>query len=256
MATTRIMIFGSVAVCSLALLTWFVRAALRGREGARSAQCISNLKQLGFALLNYESIYGCFPPAYVVDARGKPLYSWRVILMAYLEKEEGWNDRQLLQRFRFDEPWDSPANRKLHDMRPPNFFCPSHPEGLEKGFTSFVAVVGPRTLFPGGGQTRRLADVRDDTGNTLMLVETANAAIHWMEPRDLDWDQMNFRVDDRSRPGISSEHRIGSYPGPHVVAADDGVATLGSAVTPASIKALLVIDDGETAVLRQGPRPN
>ena len=45
-------------------------------------QCISNLKQIGLGLLNYESRYGCFPPAYVADAKGQPLYSWRVLLMA------------------------------------------------------------------------------------------------------------------------------------------------------------------------------
>src|SRR5439155_3658019 len=60
------------------------------------------------------------------------------------EREGGWNDRQLTEKFRFDESWDSPANRKLHDMRPLlNFSCPSHPVGAEKGLTSFVAVVGP-----------------------------------------------------------------------------------------------------------------
>jgi len=182
MATRPIIISGSVAVCSLAFLTWLVGAIGRAREEARSAQCVGNLKQLGLALLNYESAHGCLPPAYVVDPHGKPLYSWRVVLMAYLEREEGWNDRQLTEKFRFDESWDGPANRKLHGMRPPNFFCPSHTESAEKGFTSFLAVVGPRTLFPGGGKTRRLADVRDDSKSTLMLVESVNTSIHWMEP--------------------------------------------------------------------------
>jgi hypothetical protein len=118
----------------------------------------------------------------------------------------------------------------------------------------FVAVVGPRTLFPGGGRTRRLADIRDDPKSTLMLVESVNSSVHWMEPRDLDWDQMTFLVSDRSRPSISSEHRVRSYPGAHVVAADDGIATLEPPMPPTLIKALLVIDDGETATLHQGPR--
>ena len=87
-----------------------------------------------------------------------------------------------------------------------------------------------------------------------MLVESVNTSIHWMEPRDLYWDQMSFSVNERSRPGISSEHRVGSYPGPQVVAADDGVAFLDASMPAAFVKALLVIDDGETATLRQGPR--
>jgi hypothetical protein len=174
--------------------------------------------------------------------------------MAYLERTEGWNDRQLTERFRFDESWDSPANRGLHDMRPPSFFCPSYPEGAQKGYTSFVAVVGPRTLFPSDGRTRRLADVRDDPKSTLMIVESVNTSIHWMEPRDLDWDRMSFLVNDRSRPSVSSEHRVGEHRGPHAIAADGGLAYLDDLMTPAFMRALLVIDDGETAVLRQGPR--
>ncbi len=256
LVTRPLIIYASLVVCSLAILTWFFGAMGRAREAARSAQCISDLKQLGLALLNYESAYGSLPPAYVVDPRGKPLYSWRVVLMAYLERKEGWNDRQLTEKFRFDESWDSPANRKLHDMRPPNFFCPSHPEGLEKGFTSFVAVVGPRTLFPGGGKTRRIADIHGDPKNKLMLVESVNTSIHWMEPRDLGWDEMSFSVNDRSRPSISSEHRVGSHSAAHVLSADDYVSTLNDSMTPALIRDRLVIDDGETAVLRQGSRPN
>ncbi|WP_165246821.1 DUF1559 family PulG-like putative transporter [Paludisphaera soli] len=252
----RILIpYGLVTVCAVALLTWLMGEIGRAREEARSSQCVGNLKQLGLALLNYESAYGCLPPPYVVDARGKPLYSWRVVLWAYLERER-WNDRQLTEKFRFGEPWDSPRNRSLHSMRPPNFFCPSHPDRAERGLTSFVAVVGPRTLFPGGGQVRRLAEVRDDPDATLMLVESQDSGIHWMEPRDLDWDLMSFRVNDRSRPGISSGHGIGSYPGPHVLTADYGVATLSDTMSPDSIKALLMIDDGERVELEFGPRRN
>src|SRR5262249_20905938 len=102
--------------------------------------------------------------------------------------------------------------------------------------------------------TRKLVDIRDDPKSTLMLVESVNTSIHWMEPRDLDWDQMSFLVNDRSRPSISSTHRVGSYPGPHVVAADDGIGFVEDSTPPSFIKALLVIDDGETAKLRQGPR--
>ena len=161
---------------------------------------------------------------------------------------------QLTRRFRFDEAWDSPANRKLHDMRPPSYFCPSRPRGCREGVYELCRSRRPEDPLPRWRKTRRLADIRDDPRNTLMLVESVNTSIHWMEPRDLKWDQMSFSVNDRSRPSISSEHRVASHPGPHVVTADDGVAFLEASMPSAFIKALLVIDDGETATLRQGPR--
>lgn len=234
---SKVMALLAVVVGAMIFVSWAVVESRRAREEARRAQCVSNLKQLGLALHNYDSSYGCLPPPYVADAHGRPLYSWRVVLMAYLEKAEGWNGGQLTTNFRFDEPWDSPHNRKLHGMRAPNFFCPSDPASAENGFTSFVAVVGPRTLFPGGGQVRRLADVRNDSTMTVMLVESANRSIHWMEPRDLAWEDMSFVVNDRSRPSISSLHRA-----PQVLHADGSVTYLPPATPPEVVKAPLMID--------------
>ena len=84
-----------------------------------------------------------------------------------------------------------------------------------------------------------------------MVVESANSAINWMEPRDLEWDRMSFRLNDPSRPSISSNHDSGSYPGPHVVATGYSACILmtkwfssGGSMTPETVKSLLMIDDG------------
>ncbi len=87
-----------------------------------------------------------------------------------------------------------------------------------------------------------------------MLVESENAAVHWMEPRDLDWDTMSFRINDRSRPSISSKHRAGSYPGPHVVTAAGGVGYLPEGLSPDTLRLLLTIDDGQVVQFTEGPR--
>ena len=233
-----------VATGMIGTAAWLIQAVAHAREAARSAQCECHFKQLGLALLNYESTYGCLPPAYVADAQGKPLYSWRVLLMAELDRTDGWIGDEFWKKFRFDEPWDSPSNRAFHSIRPSSLFCPSDPEAAERGFTSILAVVGPGTLFPGEGESGRLADVRDDPNSTLMLVESANAAIHWMEPRDLDWNAMSFRVNDPSRPSISSKHPSGAYRGAHAVTANDMVRSLREDRSLESIKAMLLIDDG------------
>jgi Protein of unknown function (DUF1559) len=59
------------------------------------------------AVANYHETYGCFPPAYVADRDGKPIHSWRVLILPFLEQQE------LYRAYNFDEPWNGPNNRKL-----------------------------------------------------------------------------------------------------------------------------------------------
>jgi hypothetical protein len=67
----------------LALMAPAVRTA---RQGGRSAGCASQLKLIAIALLNYHDTYGAFPPAHIPDRNGKPMHSWRVLLLPFLEE--------------------------------------------------------------------------------------------------------------------------------------------------------------------------
>jgi hypothetical protein len=50
-------------------------------EGPRRSQCRNHLRQIGLALHNYHDKYGCLPPAYIADKNGRPLHSWRVLIL-------------------------------------------------------------------------------------------------------------------------------------------------------------------------------
>jgi type II secretory pathway pseudopilin PulG len=159
---------------ALAVLVPMVRVARREAMQIRSR---NNLMQIGLALHNYNDVYGAFPPAYQCDAAGKPVHSWRVLILPFMEQIP------LHQGYNFAEPWDGPNNRRLSPAAPSVFRSPFD-NSRPPGETSYVAIVGPGTMWP-DDKSRKIAEVTDGTSNTIMVVELLNSGIHWMEPRDL-----------------------------------------------------------------------
>jgi prepilin-type processing-associated H-X9-DG protein len=77
----------------IALLLPAVQAA---REAARRAQCQNNLKQLGLALLIYESATKSFPPGFIVNTTGTTQaatagWSWVVMILPNIEQGPLYN---------------------------------------------------------------------------------------------------------------------------------------------------------------------
>jgi prepilin-type N-terminal cleavage/methylation domain-containing protein len=77
-----------VVLAIIALLIALLLPATRSARGAaHRAQCVNNLRQIILALRNYELTHKAFPPAYTVDADGRPLHSWRTLILPYIEQE-------------------------------------------------------------------------------------------------------------------------------------------------------------------------
>jgi hypothetical protein len=215
------------------------------RWPARRSSCQNNLRQLGIALHIYHDTYGSFPPAYIADANGRPMHSWRVLLLPFLEQEN------LYKQYRFDEPWDGPNNGLLAKMYPEMhpYRCPSDPDtDPPSGMTSYLAVVGPETVWP-GAKAISLAKIKDGASNTLLVVESHNTGIHWMEPRDLHTTQMPMQVNPTQGQGICSCHGAYQDQGRGTMAqfvrCDGSVSALDNDTPPATLRALLTIAGGE-----------
>ncbi len=163
----------------VALLLPAVQAA---REAARRAQSQNNLKQIALAMHNYHDVHRHFPPAAIVDPKGKKLLSWRVSLLPYLEANN------LYKQFHLDEPWDSEHNRKLISQMPTVYRNPNLPSSDK---TDYLAPTGKGTIF-GGPRAPRMADILDGTSNTILVVEAdADRAVIWTKPDDLEIDPNN-----------------------------------------------------------------
>ncbi|MBX9625368.1 MAG: DUF1559 domain-containing protein, partial [Gemmataceae bacterium] len=154
-------------------------AVQKVREAAARAQSQNNLKQIALAIHNYESANGKLPED-IKDADGKPLLSWRVAILPYIEQEP------VYKLFKLDEPWDSDANKKASQVAIKVFVSPNAttgpvgPDGY--GLTNYLGVAGPDTIFdPEGGI--RIVGITDGTSNTVMAVESA-AAVPWAKPGD------------------------------------------------------------------------
>jgi prepilin-type processing-associated H-X9-DG protein len=204
------------------------------REPSRRMQCLNQVRNIALALQNYHANYGSFPPACITDESGRPMHSWRVLILPYLDRHD------VYEAYSFDEPWNGPNNSKLQDVVISVFCCPQDHGRGKSTVTSYVAVVGPETIWPGSSCTK-FDDVSDGLDNTLLIVEVANSGIHWMEPRDLDASKMPLTVNARSGLGISSAH-----PGGAAVGFADGRVKYLSDQTPAkTIAAILTIRGGE-----------
>jgi len=184
------------------------------------------------AVANYHETYGCFPPAYVADRDGKPMHSWRVLILPFLEQKELYN------AYNFAEPWNGPSNRNLAN-RVGNIYLRSGLESDQLQTTSFVAVVGPQTVWPGSTATA-YKNLGDGSHETLLVVEVPDGQFLWMEPRDLEFDSISFRINDGSGRGLGS--RLG---GARVVSADGTVRTLPDDFDPEKLRAMLTANGGE-----------
>jgi hypothetical protein len=200
--------------------------------------CQMNLKQIAVALHNYHDIYGCFPPAYIADKSGRPMHSWRVLILPFLEH------KSLYDEYRFDEPWDGPHNRQLADNMPSVFRCPSEPRtNPPSTMTSYLAVVGHETVWP-GDKSRTWHDIKDGTSQTLLVAESHGSGIHWMEPRDLHTGQMAREINPLHGQGICSCHGSNGEIA-QVALADGSVRALPNDMPSDKLKALQTIAGGE-----------
>ena len=216
----------------LGLVIVFVLAALLlpatrrggGREAARRMQCKSNLKQIALALNNYVSIYHVLPPAYTVDAAGKPLHSWRTLILPFVEQGN------LYKTIDLAKPWDDPANAEAFKTVPYVFRCPS--TTLPPNFTSYLGVVGSNACFD-PVKPRTFSEMTDSTSETLMLIEVAQEhAVHWMAPLDASEEMvLNF----------GSDGKLAHTGGTQAALADGSVLFLSVSVSQDTRRALISI---------------
>jgi hypothetical protein len=212
-----------------ALPGWLPAAAAALKEEGDRLRSLNNLKQLGLAMHNYNETNRQLPPAALTDKAGKPLLSWRVAVLPFLNQEE------LFRQFKLDEPWDSENNKKLLRKMPMQFEPPLKPKGWQPGTTFYQVFTGKDTPFPPGKTMNVPSDIKDGTSNTLLVVE-AGEAVPWTKPQDLPYDA------DRPLPMLGGIFHDGFQA---VMADGRNVRFLPKKIKPATLRALITPAGGE-----------
>jgi hypothetical protein len=217
-------------------------AILASREKSRQLLCAHNLSHIGLGLLNYHETYRQFPYPYVLDQNGQRRFGWRVGVLPFITSNNLYD--KYCAAYRNTEKEFSLA--PYYDIDLAFFRCPSDP--VRRATTSYFAVTGAGTAWPAPSSSCLQEFVKPS--GAILIAESSRTGIHWVEPRDLQFDPFDFAIRSRSSMGfpspgypqargISSEHRNGA----HAVFADGGVQFLARDTPPKMIEQMLVIRD-------------
>jgi prepilin-type N-terminal cleavage/methylation domain-containing protein/prepilin-type processing-associated H-X9-DG protein len=163
----------------IALLLPAVQAA---REAARRSQCVNNLKQMGLALMNYESTWSMLPPSCTLQTTAlSNTYSIHARILPYMEQGSMYNAINFLI--------DYTTQTTITSTKVASFLCPSEINtaltlngGLYYAPTSYGGSAGtwfiwdPNTNTVGDGtfnvnKGTTLASITDGLSNTLGMAE-------------------------------------------------------------------------------------
>ena len=199
----------------------------------------NNLKQMAIAFhCDCDAHQGRLPLAAICDPTGKPLLSWRVAMLPYVEHQN------LYQQFKLNEPWDSPANKPLLAQMPKVYANPGRVQpGDTTTYYRVFATLDPTSTpkppwtMPVAGrgvpQTWSLGALPDGTSNTILIVE-AEEGVPWTKPDELIYDPK------KPLPALSYFFNGVS----NVAMADGSVRLLPKTVSEKTLRNAITMDDG------------
>jgi hypothetical protein len=238
MTAFRWLALGALSFCAFPLFDY------KPEENPRwSKACQDNMSKLSRAFGQYYKDKGSFPPAYIADSAGKPMHSWRVLILPYLGEEE------LFRQYRFSEPWDGPHNSLLAAKIPDALLCPVRNtrytsvlyqwlwRPLMTSHSTYAILAGPGTAFQ-QDKAPKNSDFVDGLDRSLLLVEQAGVRGNWLKPADITCSEFsNLPASKLTMHGSRSD-------GFHVCFANGAIKALSASITPKQRTELAQSGDG------------
>jgi hypothetical protein len=203
-------------------------AISQARGAAVQQQGRNNLKQIALAMHNFHDTFTRLPAA-IHDADKKPLLSWRVQILPFIDQAPLYNE------FHQNEPWDSPHNKKLIERMPDIYRSPASKLDKKKFLTTYLGVAGKQGLF-GDVEGISFRNVTDGLSNTIMVLDVADEqAVIWTKPDDFTPNPEN-PLKGLIRPGAETFE---------VVFGDGAARALSKMIAPETLKAIFTYNGGE-----------
>lgn len=196
-------LFGITVLGSKASRTFSTVGSALGGDGRNPNE--EHLKKIAEALEKYHKDKGTYPPSAIYDKEGRPLLSWRVALLPYMDQEG------LYKEFKLDEPWDSLHNKKLLKKLPDALRAPTHHDRFK---TVDLVLTGPGMAFSGKKGVKK-ADVPGKAA--LLISASGDNAVYWSKPLDLTY------VENKPLPELFGKYGFQSI---HVLQANGTYRTL------------------------------
>ena len=233
-----------------------------GGSARGKMHCANNLKIIGIGVHNFHAVYKGLPPLYICDEDGKPLHSWRVLLLPFIEQQK------LYDSIRLDEPWDSEYNKQFHNRVVPEYSCPDNrsckpgkdctyafiagtvpgKDGSSSNGPFRPAINNSSPYDPGAWEPRdHMAWWRDGASNQIIVVEVKEPFC-WMDQTvDVTLDEISL--------GINKPNgRVGGFHsgGVNVLFGDGSTTFLRNSADPEKLRALADVQDGIPVSLYDG----
>ena len=200
------------------------------RQAAVRMQHFNYLKQIGIAVFSFHEIHEQFPlgdKGMTKYQNGEPLLSWRVHLLPYLDQNP------LYEKFKLDEPWDSPHNIQLLDEIPDVYKSLDY-QGLGNK-TNVVGLSGAGAVF-NPDRALGIRHITDGTTQTVLVIMAGpDKAVPWTQPIDLHYDMANVS----QSLGDVGDSFLALF-------CDGSVQRIRSMIDPKTLIRLFQYDDGET----------
>jgi len=176
-------------------------------------------KKILQALHQYHDTHIHFPPAYVAGEDGKPMHSWRVLLLPHL------GERALFDQYDMNQPWDSPANLEVAKRIPAVYQNGGIKSDGPYPVTPFQAISGKGTILA-EDQTSRFADIKNGVGNTAAFMVNFATPVVWTAPEDISPEAVLLSSQNQLRPESKDHLLLGLIDGRMFVIEERDVQTL------------------------------